>query len=492
MMRRMPIAVMTAPLLAIAVPVAGARAAPDAALPPALPPALPTALSAALATAPKGTRIALVVTDDSGREIVAIRPDDRLIPASNTKMFTTAAAMAYLADAPGGGASVRLEGRDVVLTGHGDARLSAADDCTVDCLADLAKAVAAKTRTVRDVIGDDTAFPDERWPAGMSWNNMVGEYGTAVSALTLDDNVTALTVRPGAPGAAPVVTGDGYFRIENRAVTVAAGAKPDLDLTRTPGSDVLTVTGVVPADAAERRVLAGIDDPAHRAAWRLRRMLEAAGVRVTGTVTARHRALSRTDDPKLRGGAPVERAAEPPALATLTPAPLIDDVRLTNKVSQNLHAELFLRRVALATAGTGSVADGRAAVRAMLDRAGVDPLSYDFADGSGMSTYNRISPRAAIGLLRWTQTQPWGAAWRATLPVGGRDGTLKRRFAGTALEGRLFAKTGTLNAANALSGFMTTASGRTLLFSAIANDMPGDVSATGVIDKALLAVAAAN
>ena len=125
------------------------------------------ALDTALATALKGTRIGLVVVDDTGHEMVAIRPDDRLVPASNTKMFTTAAAMAYLPDAPDGGASVRLEGKDVILSGHGDARLSGADDCTADCLADLAKAVAAKTRIVRDVIGDDSAFPDERWSAGM-------------------------------------------------------------------------------------------------------------------------------------------------------------------------------------------------------------------------------------------------------------------------------------------------------------------------------------
>ena len=145
-----------------------------------------------------------------------------------------------------------------------------------------------------------------------------------------------------------------------------------------------------------------------------------------------------------------------------------------------------------AIGGSGSVADGQAAVRAMLDRAGVARWTYDFADGSGMSNYNRVTPRAAVRFLRWTQMQPWGAAWRATLPVGGIDGTLARRFHGTPLDGKLFAKTGSLNAANAVSGFLIAASGRTLTFSALANDMPGDASATGAIDQALLAVAAAN
>lgn len=439
-----------------------------------------------LAEAGPGTRIGMVVADEAGREIVAIRPDDRFVPASNTKMFTTAAAADLLGAAADGGAGVRLEGADVILVGRGDARLSSAPDCVVDCLVDLARAVAARTRVVRDVVGDDSAFPDERWPAGMSWNNMATRSGTAVSALTIDDNVVAITVRP--DGARAIVTGDGYYRIDPR-VTVGGG-KAALDVVRMPASDLLRVTGSVPAGAPETLSVA-VDDPAHRAAWRLAAMLRDLGVRVTGRITTRHRPVTRADDPARRGGA---RAMSPPVapfLATLAPPPLADDLRLTNKVSQNLHAELLLRRVG-AIHGTGSVADGRAAVIGMLDRAGVPRWGYDFADGSGMSSYNRVTPRAAVAFLRWTAGRPWGAAWRATLPVGGIDGTLSRRFRDTPLAGKVFAKTGTLNAANALSGFLIAASGRTLTFSILANDMPADVSATPTIDKALLAVAAAN
>jgi len=167
-------------------------------------------VAAALATAPEGTRFGLLVTDADGREVVAVRPDDRFMPASNTKIFTTATAYATLGDLTlpdaESGASVRFEGRDVVLAGHGDARLSSAADCTVDCLATLADAVAAKTRSVRDVIGDDSWFPDMRWSPGMSWNNIATRSGTGVSALTLDDNELPVTVTPAAKiGASPVV-----------------------------------------------------------------------------------------------------------------------------------------------------------------------------------------------------------------------------------------------------------------------------------------------
>ena len=443
-------------------------------------------VAAALAEAPPGTRIGLVVTDEAGREIVAIRPDERFVPASNTKIFTTAAVFATLpVETPdtGGGASVRLEGRDVVLTGHGDARLSSAADCAVDCLTTLADAVAATTRVVRDVIGDDSAFPDERWSPGMSWNNIPTRSGTGISALSLDDNELVVTVGARGIEALP------YYRIENRIAHVTAGGRTDIGYARMPGDDVLRITGSIAADADPVRLRVGIDDPARYAAFRLKALLIERGVRVTGTLATRHRVATGADDPAARGGAPVAHPSEPEPLATLTPPPLIEDIRVTNKVSQNLHAELLLRRVGRVHGG-GSIADGQAVVSAMLGQAGVERWRYDFADGSGMSNYNRVSPRGVVRFLRWTGTQGWGAAWRATLPVGGIDGTLRRRFGGTALDGKLFAKTGSLDKAAALAGFMTAASGKTLVFAAYASDMPQDAAVTKVVDAALLIVAA--
>ncbi len=144
------------------------------------------------------------------------------------------------------------------------------------------------------------------------------------------------------------------------------------------------------------------------------------------------------------------------------------------------------------TGEPGSLESGLAALRATLGRAGIARAAYDFSDGSGMSTYSRISPRAAVGLLAWAKAQPWGQTWRASLPVGGVDGTLRRRFAGTPLAGKIQAKTGTLNATNTLSGYLTAASGRELTFSVLANDVPEGGNAVAVIDALLVAVAAAN
>lgn len=471
----------------ILAPVAQARRA--APVPQAPPPSLAARVAAKLNEAPPGTRFGLVVTSEDGREIIAINPDGRFIPASNTKIVTTATALATLGGTdqpdPGMGTAIRLApaphgASDVVLEGAGDARLSSADACVTDCLAQLADAVAARTRKVRDVIGDDRLYPDERWSQGMSWNNIPTRSGTAVSALTLDDNELPLVVTPGAtPGARPGVTLSAYYTLDNQLMTVASGATA-ITVDRLPGSMTVRLTGTIAVGAAPDRDWIGIDEPAHYAAWRLREMLVARGVKVTGTIAARHR----------RPGSAVEPTDPAAPVARLVAPPLSDDLTIINKTSQNLHAELLLRRVGRAM-GEGTTPNGLARVTAVLSAAGLPRTAFDFSDGSGMSTYNRIAPRAMVRLLRWIAVQPWGAQWRATLPIGG-EGMLARRFAGTTLDHRIFAKTGTLNATNALSGYVVAASGQKLTFASFANDVPDGARVTPLIDAALMMIAAEN
>jgi D-alanyl-D-alanine carboxypeptidase/D-alanyl-D-alanine-endopeptidase (penicillin-binding protein 4) len=324
----------------------------------------------------------------------------------------------------------------------------------------------------------------------MSWNNIPTRSGTAASALTLDDNELAMRVSPGHLGGAPVLDLPPYYTVDNRAVTVP-GSAAALGYDRQPNGFVLRLTGTIGASAKPQTLRLGIDDPAHHAAWRLRQLLEARGVRVTGKVGVRHRPPGPSDDPVLRNGAPAPRPPRSEPLASLSGPPLAGDLALINKASQNLHAELMLRRLGKLE-GSGSIADGLVVVRRMLERAGVARTGWDLSDGSGMSTYNRAAPRTMVRLLRWIAGQPWGEAWRATLPVGGVDGTLSRRFRGTALENRIFAKTGTLNATSALSGYLIARSGRTLTFSAYANDIAEGSAATEAIDAALLLIAEEN
>ena len=483
-------------LLGLAMP-----ALADAPAPTAPTSALQIQVDAALAAAPAGTRFGLLVVDEAGQVLVSVNPDGRFIPASNTKLFTTAAAYALLLgmDQPdvAGGTQVALLGDkrkrapDVVLIGRGDARMSSASDCKVDCLATLADAVAARTKIVGDVVGDDSIFPDERWSPGMSWNNIQTEDGTAAGALNLDDNQLKISVFPGQLGKPPTVAMSTYYVLTNEAVTVAAGGTTTLAFERVVGSNRLRLYGEIPADAKDWHQWIGIDDPAHYSAWTFKALLEARGVRVTGRPRSMHRAsivIDRACNACMMG---IAKIGAPVPFAALDPAPLSDDVVTINKVSQNLHAQVLFRRVGYVL-GTGSSEWAVRAEQILFDQAGIPRKGYDFFDGSGMSTYNRVSPRAAVSLLRWAAIQPWGQAWYASFPVAGVDGTLQRRFIGTPLAGNLAAKTGSLNATNALSGTFRGASGRRLTFAFFANDVPDGESALPVMEAVLLLVAAQN
>jgi D-alanyl-D-alanine carboxypeptidase/D-alanyl-D-alanine-endopeptidase (penicillin-binding protein 4) len=475
-------------LLAFVQP-AATLAQPVAAHSPAV--TLEQRLRTVLAAAPQGTRFGLLVTKVDGTVVVAIDPDQRFIPASNTKLFTTALALSRL---PHGvlGTRVRLDPgpkgkRDVVLIGQGDSRLSSSPDCKENCLSTLADAVAKETRSVGNVIGDATQFPDQRWSPGMSWNNIGTDSGTAVSALSLDDNELPLVVTPTKPGEAATIVVSPYLTVINEAKTVASGPR-ELQFESTVNGRVLRVFGRIPVGEPYRDRL-GIDDPAHYAAWTFKRMLAERGVKVRGEARSRYMPLGVDDGPEQRR--PLSLLLSPNDLAGLFPQSLLEDIVIINKVSQNLHSELLLRRVALLD-GAGSLANGVEAIQSMMTRAAIPREGYDFSDGSGMSTYNRVSPRATVGLLRWGARQPWGADWRASFPVAGVDGTLRRRFVGTPLQGNLWAKTGTLNATNALGGYFKAASGQELTFAFYANDVPDGQSAIPAMEAVLLLIAAQN
>lgn len=439
----------------------------------------------------EGVRLGVMVATLSGEPVFADKANQRFIPASNTKLFTAAATfhlVAHIGQAdPALGTSLRLlppedgAAPSLVLVGAGDPALRDAADCLSNCLRELADSVAARgiTRVV-DVYGDDTLFPYEPWGMGWSWNNLPFYFGAPISALTVNGNAAALRVGPSSAEGAPVTAvwapGDDVMRVRNDAVTGPPGSENLLSVLRWPGSDEVVLSGSLPADAAARNYFLSVPQPALTAAERLIRLLAARGITVEGAakVRSRNEALA---------GEEIARLAAPP---------LLQSVVYVSEDSDNLAAELLLRHIARAAGGEGAQA-GLDAVHVMLDQAGISRAEIELFDGSGLSPYNRVTPGSTVRFLTWTASQPWGEAFRATLPVGGRTGSLARRFRGTPLEGRLFAKTGTVQGVNALSGFMLAASGETLVFSVIANDRPAEAaSVVPVIDKLLLDIAAAN
>jgi D-alanyl-D-alanine carboxypeptidase/D-alanyl-D-alanine-endopeptidase (penicillin-binding protein 4) len=242
-----------------------------------------------------------------------------------------------------------------------------------------------------------------------------------------------------------------------------------------------------------------VDDPAEFTAAAFKLALRSRGVAVNGAPASRHKFLNGTGDFATERSQPLKltrsglSTVEAPieglqVLATHVSVPVAQDLTVTNKVSQNLHAELLLRLLGKVHGTDGSFAEGARVVRQFLINAGIDDSDFFFYDGSGMSPDDRIAPRAFTQLLAYASRQPWGAAWRDTLPVGGVDGTLSRRFKNSPLQNKLWAKTGTLNEVNALSGYLTAASGKTLAFSILVNGHRPDSSAES---KAVVRIAEA-
>lgn len=445
-----------------------------------------------------------VVDLGTGAVLFSLNADRLFVPASNTKLFTTALGLTRLgpdyrfltrvvaAQAPEASGVVHGSLR---LIGGGDPNLSAraipyrmgpARGDPLQPIEDLAAQVVAHgvRRIEGGIIGDDSAYVWSRYPEGWAIDDAVWDYGAPVSALTVDDNAISLTVLPGAreddPARISFSPPVEYYQVDNRVRTSARGPKK-VALNREPGSRQLTVWGVIPPRDPGEVAALGIDDPALYAAKVLYGALERRGVNITGEPAARH--LFPNDVPDLKqGGAPAEPAGV--ELARRTSAPLLEDLRIANKVSQNLHMELLLRAVGRARRNVGSREAGLAEMGEFLDEAGIDRKACLLNDGSGLSRLNLVTPSAMVTLLRHMYGSRYREDWLSVFPVAGRDGTLSGRFGATPASGRIRAKTGTLSHVSALSGYAETRSGAVLAFSMLVNNYTAKTSEVErVIDK---------
>jgi len=456
-----------------------------------------------LAPAPanKGEWGLLIIDAETGETLYELNADKYFVPASNMKLFTTALALAKLG--PDYRFHTTLETRgavspdgvltgDLFLVGRGDPNLSNRkfpydlkeefDGPPEKALAELADALVAKgvKEIAGDVVGDDSYFPHEAYPNGWEIDDMVWEYGAAVSAIVVDDNTVALTLTAGESAGTPVqavvapATPD--FTVQNDVVTSAAETKSDLTLTREPTAKVVVIRGTMPAHSAPRKLVLAIHDPAEHAAALLARLLAERGVKVAGVSRSMHVA-----EPV--GAAP--RAV----LAEHVSVPLGDSVKLVNKISQNLHTEMLLRAAARSTAVWNTPEDLMKFPADFYAAAGIAQEDVIQTDGSGLSRHDLVTPRAIVALLKYAQGQPWFAPYFASLPVAGVDGTLETLMKNTPSAGRIHAKTGSVEHVRTRSGFAETLGGRRLIFSFLSNNQGGkNHEASDALDGLCLAM----
>ncbi|HWZ26551.1 MAG TPA: D-alanyl-D-alanine carboxypeptidase/D-alanyl-D-alanine-endopeptidase [Verrucomicrobiae bacterium] len=434
----------------------------------------------------KGAWGLLIADAETGQTLYEQNAAKYFVPASNMKLFTTALALDKLGpefrfrttlESTG---VVSPEGElsaDLVLVGRGDPNLSNRkfpfnlkeefDGPPERVLAELADALVTKgvKKMSGDVIGDDSYFPRERYPNGWEIDDMVWEYGAAISALVVNDNTATVTLTPGQVAGdavqvvvAPPRTQD--FVVNNQVTTSAANVKADLTLTREPGAHLVVVRGTLPERSAPRKLVLAIEEPALHAATLLKALLEQRGVEVSGGVRARHEAIT------------VE-GITPTVLADHVSVPLGDSVKLVNKISQNLHTEVLLRTAMRQAGAWNSFDDVTKFAADFYAQMGIAPQDMIQTDGSGLSRHDMVTPRAMLTLLRYAQTRPWFESFFASLPVAGVDGTLEERMKNTPAAGRVHAKTGSVEHVRSMSGFADTAGGRRLAFSFMTNNEYG-------------------
>ena len=441
----------------------------------------------------------------SGRTLYALNPAKAFRPASTLKLVTTAVAL----DAFGPDARLRTTlqtagrqdglGRilgDVFLVGGGDPNLSARfapgrPDGGVR--GDGGGARRGGGEAHRGAPGRERGRFRGRPPRLLlDVEDLAWGYGTEVSALSFADNLVEASLAPGErvgdPALLSLVPDAGCLSVVSTVTTTDARASGagqaaddtddgrEITLLREPGSNDARITGRLPIGGKWKGRLA-VADPASCAAAVFASVLEGRGIRVIGGVA--------TSSAPLPAGARV--------LAAYDGVPMAQVIQVVNKESQNLHAEMLLRLLGSKLAGEGSVEKGRSAVAEALKRLGVDDAGWALADGSGLARTDLVTPRGLAALLTAMDRHPHAVAFRESLPIAGVDGTLERRLRGTSAEKRVTAKTGSLQLANALAGYVTTLRGERLAFALFVNNHSArGREAVAALDRIAVALAEAR
>lgn len=420
------------------------------------------------ANALHGAQVGLLVQDTvRGSVLYTQNADQEFMPASNFKLLVGSAALQRLGTnfafvtnvasdvAPNGGV---ISG-NLYLRGGGDAHLTAKD------LDDAAAALAAKgvKRVDGALITDPTHYDSQRYGYGWSWDDLPYYYAPVVTALELEEGVVHMTFAPGPnPGSLAVLRvwpQSSAYTIDDELVTGPAGSKDTSDIVRVWNKpDVIEITGDYPFSAKESGLVnPAVPDPESYAGDVFARALAAHGITVSGGV----------HDGKM-----------PPAAIVLwshaseTLPSLLADFWYP---SDNLMGELFLKELGVVQGGEPGTDDhGIALEQNYLRSLGIDQDTVTIADGSGLSQYDRITPRDLVTILQADWNGPNRQIVLNALPVAGVRGTLRRSYIGTAAERAVFAKTGSISHVRTISGFVQTRTHGPLTFSLLINQWMGE------------------
>lgn len=419
----------------------------------------------------------------SGKTIFEFDAQKRLKPASNNKLYTGALALDELGPDFHILTSIAAKKRpsssgtlatDLVIIGRGDPSFSSRfhDGNYEAALQPLIDAIA-KTGIKRingDIIADESFFRGPPFGNAWTWDDLQYYYGAEVSACTYQDNVVDLKLTPGTKLGEPVTitqtSTTALLQFINHTETTTTNTRAYINITRAPGENLVYVTGHLPLGSKPQNDAVTVPRPALYFAEAVKNALEKRGIKVKGGT----RRITADDKAGL-----LQNPGDMIELTSLSSPPLTELVRGMMKPSQNLYAQLLLLQVGARSSEhqtnlSETTEDiGLHRMNAFLAKVGVTKNDVLLEEGSGLSRGTLITARATVKLLEHMAKHPAHDAFFDSLPIAGKDGSLRTRMQGTAAANNAHAKTGSLRYVNALSGYVTNRAGEKFVYSLLSN-----------------------
>ena len=399
--------------------------------------------------------------------LYTVNPDEPLQPASNMKLFTTALALDQFGADHQFSTDVLRDGTlgpdgvlrgNLIIRGDGDPALSkrfiTGTGGAMDALAQLVANAGVK-RVTGTLIADASAFDTQRIPEGWLARNLQSGYAARISALSLNENLVIVRVKPGNGKTGATVTLDPATTLPVASTVRTVAGKGARISAHTTAAGIIEVKGTIGARAGERAYQLVVEDPTAFCAGAFRRALQARGISVDGSTTS--------------FAATPSSAVKVVGLQSPSIGQMLD---VMNGESINHYAELLFRDAGRNASpnSVGSVESANKLLQSfMTTKVGAAPNAVFAADGSGLSVLDKITPRALVQLLSYANSAPWKDAFHTSLPIAGQSELLRHRMRATPAQGNLHAKTGTTNSVISLGGYVTAKNGEMLAFAFIYN-----------------------
>ncbi len=420
-------------------------------------------------------------------EVVYSRQGDRFfLPASNIKLFSTAAVLTGLG--PDYRIPTRIYGSTnavglttLRIVGQGNPSFDTAD------LTALAQQLHQQLhqqgiRQVGQLLGDESAFTGDPTHPNWEWEDVQAGYGAPVNSLILNGNTLGLTLFPQTIGQPLRVEWDqpalaAHWQVENQSITVAPGEAEYVTVGRHLSGPILRVSGQLIAGSEPETAAIAVPNPGESFLTAFRAVLAEQGITVDD--------VALTSTPPYESEIPWANIVSPPLQDLLIPA---------NRDSNNLYAEALLKQLGLLSSdGQATTSAALANARPILADLGVDLDEVVIVDGSGLSRHNLATPRALVDVLQGMAASPYRDIYRNSLAVAGENGTLRNRFRDTPIEGQFLGKSGAVSRNFALSGYLAPPHHEPLAVAVVINniDQRGRV-ARQLIDEVMGAIAAVS